>query len=168
MSKKSKSQNASQNRWFFKGIFMLFPWIFTENDQIRLWISKVFWRRFPVPEKSTWCNGFSTFSRVGNDVNPAGNSRPFDGTFCYFSRKSLPFWSTVYSGINLIFDPRNIKFSIDYEQKVEVAKRLSESLIFQRYFHAFSLNFHWKWPNSPMNFQGFLEAFSGSGKVDLV
>ena len=49
-----------------------------------------------------------------------------------FSQKSFPFWSTVYSGINLIFDHRNIKFSIDYEQKVEVAKRISESLIFQR------------------------------------
>ena len=75
--------------------------------------------------------------RVQNEVDSAADSCQFWGDFLAFSQKSLWFWSTVYSGINLIFDPRNIKFSMRYGQKMEVAKRLSETLIFQRHFHAF-------------------------------
>ena len=59
----------------FSKVFSCFSLNFHWNDKIRLWISKVFWRRFVVPEKSTWCNGFSRFSRVGNEVNSARNSR---------------------------------------------------------------------------------------------
>ena len=76
MGEKSKSQNASQKPFKFKGESMLFPRIFTENDQIRLWISKVFRRRFPVPGKSTWCNGFLRFSSAQNEVNCVRNSSP--------------------------------------------------------------------------------------------
>ena len=61
----------------------------------------------------------------------------------------------------------NIKFSMRYEQKWKSQNAYQKRFFFKGLFMIF-LDFHWKWRNLPMNLQGFWEAFSGSGKVDLV
>ena len=83
-----------------------------------------FWEAFCDFDFSPIANGKLDILHVRNEVEQTLDSWPKSQGFLWKCKKISSEWTTVPCGIDLVLESQKSKYSLCYEQKVEVANRL--------------------------------------------